>query len=101
MIASLGQARAIRTSAASFGVAAYVPGTGADAFFQWVDKALYAAKNKGRDQYVSACPEMQRLDPTATAEAEDRLRQTLAAHLTTDGVHFHSRSWLVTARRPS
>ena len=38
-----------------------------DAAVAMADEALYAAKNKGRDQYVSACPEMQRLDPTATA----------------------------------
>ncbi len=31
------------------------------------DQALYAAKNKGRDQYVSMDPEEQRADPAATA----------------------------------
>lgn len=31
------------------------------------DEALYAAKNKGRDQYVSMDPDAQRVDPTATA----------------------------------
>jgi diguanylate cyclase (GGDEF)-like protein len=31
------------------------------------DEALYAAKNKGRDQYVSMDPDAQRDDPTATA----------------------------------
>ncbi len=38
-----------------------------DAAVALADEALYAAKNNGRDQYVSASPELQRVDPTATA----------------------------------
>ena len=38
------------------------------------------------------------LDPPAAERALARLRQTLAAHETTEGVLFDSRSWIVTAR---
>nr|BFE72814.1 hypothetical protein GCM10020092_061150 [Actinoplanes digitatis] len=44
---------------------------------------------------------LDRLDPAAAAHAEERLRRTLAANLSADGVRFDSRAWLVTARRPS
>ena len=40
-----------------------------------------------------------RLDPATAARAIGRLRDTLSAHLTDDGVRFDSRSWLVTAHR--
>jgi SAM-dependent methyltransferase len=42
---------------------------------------------------------LKRLDPGAAARAVERLREMLAAHLGDDGVWFHSRAWLVTARR--
>ena len=42
--------------------------------------------------------ELSRLEPTAAAQATTRLRQTLAAHLSHDGVWFDSRAWIVTAR---
>ncbi len=41
---------------------------------------------------------LDRLGPAAAAQATDRLRETLAAHLTGDGVWFGARAWLVTAR---
>jgi SAM-dependent methyltransferase len=40
-----------------------------------------------------------RLDPAAATRALGRLRETLAAHLTDDGVWYDSRAWIVTARR--
>jgi len=42
---------------------------------------------------------LKRLDPAAAARAVRRLRETLAAHLSDDGVWFSSRAWIVTARR--
>ncbi|MFC8073939.1 class I SAM-dependent methyltransferase [Streptomyces sp. NPDC057307] len=39
------------------------------------------------------------LDAAAAEQARTRLRATLAAHDTGDGVYFDSRAWLVTARR--
>jgi hypothetical protein len=39
--------------------------------------------------------------PDSAASALDRLRRTLAAHLTRDGVWFDSRAWIITARRPA
>jgi hypothetical protein len=40
------------------------------------------------------------LDPVAAARAEQRLHETLAAHLRgDDGVAFDSRAWVVSARR--
>jgi hypothetical protein len=42
---------------------------------------------------------LKRLDPAAAARAVRRLRETLAAHLSEDGVWFNSRAWIVTARR--
>lgn len=41
------------------------------------------------------------LDPTTADRARTRLHTTLAAHNTGDGVHFDSRAWIITARRPS
>jgi ubiquinone/menaquinone biosynthesis C-methylase UbiE len=40
-----------------------------------------------------------RLEPAAEARAVGRLRETLSAHLSGDGVRFNSRAWLITARR--
>ena len=42
---------------------------------------------------------LKRLDPAAAARAAGRLRETLAAHLSGDGVWFNSRAWIITARR--
>jgi ubiquinone/menaquinone biosynthesis C-methylase UbiE len=42
---------------------------------------------------------LQRLDPVAAKRAVGRLRETLAAHASHDGVWFNSRAWIVTARR--
>jgi len=42
---------------------------------------------------------LKRLDPAAAARAVRRLRETLAAHLSDDGVWFNSCAWIVTARR--
>lgn len=42
---------------------------------------------------------LKRLDPAAAARAVERLRQTLAAHLSDDGVWFNSRAWIITAYR--
>ena len=42
---------------------------------------------------------LKRLDPAAAARAARRLRETLATHLSYDGVWFSSRAWIVTARR--
>ncbi|MDH2430579.1 class I SAM-dependent methyltransferase [Sphaerisporangium sp. TRM90804] len=39
------------------------------------------------------------LDAAAAEQARARLRATLAAHDTDDGVYFDSRAWIVTARR--
>jgi SAM-dependent methyltransferase len=42
---------------------------------------------------------LSRLDPAAAARALGRLRETLTAHMSGDGVWFGSRAWTVTARR--
>ena len=42
---------------------------------------------------------LKRLDPAAAACAVRRLRETLAAYLSDDGVRFNSRAWIVAARR--
>jgi SAM-dependent methyltransferase len=42
---------------------------------------------------------LKRLDPVAATRAIQRLRETLAAHTTADGVRFDSRAWIVTAGR--
>jgi hypothetical protein len=39
------------------------------------------------------------LDRAAATHAFDRMRATLRAHETTDGVAFGSAAWLITARR--
>jgi len=41
------------------------------------------------------------LDAATAERARTRLRATLAAHITGDGVYFDSRAWIVTARRPT
>jgi SAM-dependent methyltransferase len=43
---------------------------------------------------------LKRLDPVAAERAVRRLRETLAAHISDDGVRFNSRAWIITARRP-
>ncbi|HEV8579865.1 MAG TPA: methyltransferase domain-containing protein [Thermoanaerobaculia bacterium] len=42
---------------------------------------------------------LQRLDPPSAERALDRLRQTLAAHLSGQGVWLDSRAWIVAANR--
>ncbi|GAA1281423.1 methyltransferase [Planotetraspora silvatica] len=42
---------------------------------------------------------LKRLGPAAAARAVGRLRETLSAHLSDDGVWFDSRAWIITARR--
>jgi SAM-dependent methyltransferase len=42
---------------------------------------------------------LKRLEPAAAARAAGRLRETLSAHLSDDGVWFNSRAWIITARR--
>lgn len=42
---------------------------------------------------------LSRLDPAAAARALERLRDTLGAHMSDDGVWFDSRAWIVSARR--
>ena len=42
---------------------------------------------------------LQRLDPASTERVLDRLRRTLAEHLSEQGVWFDSRAWIVTANR--
>jgi ubiquinone/menaquinone biosynthesis C-methylase UbiE len=42
---------------------------------------------------------VQRLDPVAAERAVRRLRETLTAHTSDDGVWFNSRAWIITARR--
>ena len=41
---------------------------------------------------------LKRLDAAAAERALERLRETLAAHTSGDGVWFDSRAWIVTAR---
>jgi hypothetical protein len=38
-------------------------------------------------------------DAAAAARADERLRQTLAEHMSDDAVRFDSRGWIVTAHR--
>lgn len=42
---------------------------------------------------------LKQLDSAAAMRADQRLQQTLAAHLTDDGVWFDSRAWIITAHR--
>jgi ubiquinone/menaquinone biosynthesis C-methylase UbiE len=42
---------------------------------------------------------LKRLDPAAATRAIERLRESLAAHLSDDGVWFNSRAWIITAHR--
>ena len=42
---------------------------------------------------------LKRLDPAAAADALGRLRETLVAHMSNNGVWFDSRAWIVTACR--
>ncbi len=49
--------------------------------------------------YACTSAVLNRLDPAAAARALGRLRETLAAHMSGNGVWFDSRAWIVTARR--
>jgi SAM-dependent methyltransferase len=49
--------------------------------------------------FAAVSATLKRLDPAAAARAAGRLRETLAAHLSDEGVWFDSRAWAVTARR--
>ncbi len=49
--------------------------------------------------FTSTSEALERLDPTATTEARERLRSALRARLGDDGVWFDSRAWIVTAHR--
>jgi SAM-dependent methyltransferase len=49
--------------------------------------------------FTSTNDALQRLDPVAAERALERLRETLAAHASRDGIWFDSRAWIVTARR--
>jgi len=42
---------------------------------------------------------LERLDPVAAARAVVRLRDSLASHLSGDGVWLNSRAWIITACR--
>ena len=43
---------------------------------------------------------LKQLDTLAAALAVGRLRETLSAHLSDNGVWLDSRAWIITARRP-
>ena len=49
--------------------------------------------------FASVNDVLKRLDPASTERALERLRQTLAEHLSGQGVWFDSRAWIVTASR--
>lgn len=49
--------------------------------------------------FATVSDTLKNLAPDAAARALDRLRQTLSAHQTDDGVWFGSRAWIVTAHR--
>ena len=49
--------------------------------------------------FTSTGNALQRLDPAAADRALGRLRETLAAHTSDDGVWLNSRAWIVTAHR--
>lgn len=49
--------------------------------------------------FISTSNALNRLDPAAEDRALGRLRETLTAHTTDDGVWFDSRAWIVTAHR--
>ena len=44
---------------------------------------------------------LRKLEPPAAERALDRLRDTMTAHLGSDGVWFDSSAWIVTAHRPA
>jgi SAM-dependent methyltransferase len=48
--------------------------------------------------FASTRDVLSRLDPTAAARILSRLREMLAAHLSSDGIWFASSAWIVTAR---
>jgi SAM-dependent methyltransferase len=49
--------------------------------------------------FASTRAALGRLEPDAAARALARLRETVAEHMTGDGVWFGSRAWIVTAQR--
>jgi ubiquinone/menaquinone biosynthesis C-methylase UbiE len=49
--------------------------------------------------FTSTTRALKRLDPPAAGQALTRLRETLAEHLSADGVWFDSSAWIVAARR--
>ncbi|GIH15537.1 class I SAM-dependent methyltransferase [Rugosimonospora africana] len=89
-----------RTVTQILGVAGF-----ADIAFTDVDEPVYygpdvAAALDWVGGFTSTSNVLKRLDPAAASRAVGRLRETLAAHASDDGVWFDSRAWLVTARRP-
>lgn len=50
-------------------------------------------------RFASTGAALKRLDAAAAARAVERLRATLTAHLSDEGVRFDSSAWIVTARR--
>jgi hypothetical protein len=50
--------------------------------------------------FTSTSEILKRLDRATAARAVGRLRETLSARLSDDGVWFNSRAWLITACRP-
>jgi ubiquinone/menaquinone biosynthesis C-methylase UbiE len=69
-----------------------------------VNEPLYCGENvEAAAELVCSLPTMidilAPLDAAETARAMDRLRTTLSAHDTGEGVWFGSRAWIITARR--
>jgi SAM-dependent methyltransferase len=50
-------------------------------------------------RFTSTSEILKRLDTATAARAVGRLRETLCAHLSNDGVWFNSRAWVITACR--
>ena len=49
--------------------------------------------------FTSTSNALKRLSPAAADRAVGRLRKTVSAHLSDDGVWFNSRAWIITAQR--
>lgn len=60
------------------------------------DRPDVAAASAWVNGFTSTDESLAGLDPAAATRATRRLRDTLAAHRTDDGVWFDSRAWLVT-----
>jgi SAM-dependent methyltransferase len=76
----------------------------ADVAFTDVDEPVYygpdvAAALDWVRGFTCTSNVLKRLDSAATARTLERLRETLSAHLSDDGVWFNSRAWIITARR--